>query len=68
MPPVTSCILAQLHEIKHTWIAKAICSTAPFQGLISQQEKQGYTQEEYWSEIKNQNCCNKAVHSNVCSG
>lgn len=64
MLPVSSCILAHLHKIKNTRIAKAICSAVLFQGFMSQQEKQEYAQEEYWSEVKNQN----AVHSNACSG
>ena len=50
MPPVTSCILAHLHETKNTWIAKAICSSVHFQGFTSQQEKHRYAQEEHWSE------------------
>lgn len=68
MPSVTFCILRHLDEIKNIWIARAICSAALFQGFMSQQDKQGYAQEEHWSEVKNQNCCNKAIHSNAHSG
>lgn len=68
MPSVTFCILRHLDEIKNIRIARAICSAALFQGFMSQQDKQGYAQEEHWSEVKNQNRCNKAIHSNAHSG